>query len=1284
VRASDRLRPYVPGFVVDWLRECPDVRHRSVEGTLAFVDISGFTTLTERLADRGKVGAEEMTGLLDRTFAELLAVAYSHGAWLVKWGGDAVLLLFQGDGHAARACTAALGMRRTMGRVGRLQTTAGPVRLRVSTGVHSGDFDFFLVGSSHRELVIAGPGATTTAGIEAAAAAGQVAVSEATAARIPPRLLRREGDLVLVDRSPRTPAGSVLRPAGTTGVDLGTCLPAATREHLLSADDDAEHRLVAVAFVEFSGVDDLLLRQGPGAATAAVDHVVRACQDAAVRHGVTFWETDINRDGGKVMLVAGVPASTGADEDAMLAVARDVVDAGGALSVRVGVNRGRVFFGQFGPPYRRTMSVKGDAVNLAARLMGKAGPGEVLASAAALDRARTPFAVEPLPPFLVKGKSRPISAARVGPPRQADGGQVAAETLRLVGRRRELGLLGAEWRVARHGRLRVCDVVGEAGAGKSRLVRELCRETGAPLLTLRCDPYTATAAHVALRRGLRGLLGIADDLPRAAAGDLLSARVADVAPELLPWAPLLGAVLDAQVPSTAEVRALDERFLVRRQEEATIDLLLRLLPEPTLVVVDDAHLLDPSTAQLLARLPERAPVAPWLVVSCRRDDGTGVVAADGRLRLDLEPLDRSAALELLHAVTDAQPLAPHDAKAVVERAGGNPLFLAELAASAGRGAGVADLPDSVEGVVTARIDRLAPPDRTLLRAAAVVGLEVERAVLDGLAARAQLQVDDAALLRLDPFLERTGPGTWRFRHALVQETAYEGLPYSRRAVLHGHLGDVLVDRSQGGEADAAVLSLHFLRANRHESAWHYARVAGARAQAVCAPAEAAALYERALEAARSLPQLGPELAQAWEALGDARYRLGAFAAAGEAFLRARRAAPAGSLDRARLHVKSALTGERLGAYRTALRRLTEARTLLDAMPPGDDVARLQAELHAARASVLHWQGRHADAVRECRTAVQQAEQAAAADVVADALVWMDVSLLLLGEGDGSEARKALQMLRDAGDRPWQEGRCLNHLGVRSYFAGRWDEARRYYELCREANARAGDEWAASVAQGNEAEILADQGRLVEAESALQVALRVWRASAAPGQLAFGLAELGRIASRQGRTAQALDLLSQARALYAESGEADTVLDTDARVAECHLLAGDPETALALVDGLLPQVEAVPDRATQVPGLLRLRGLAMAELGDTPSAAQCLEASLVAARERRAEHEVAFTLHARLWLAAATGAELPDGEAAELVSLQRQLGIVAVVDPPTAGRTAMLPAPRSSVEVPARH
>src|SRR5260370_26719244 len=138
ITASALLAPYVPRLVVEWLRAAPAVTYRSLEGTRVFAAISGFTDLTERLARRGEVGAEEMSDVLNVTFEALLTAAYDYGAGLVKWGGDAVLLLFDNERHPEMACRAASEMQRTIRRVGRLRTSSGRVSLRMSIGVHSG------------------------------------------------------------------------------------------------------------------------------------------------------------------------------------------------------------------------------------------------------------------------------------------------------------------------------------------------------------------------------------------------------------------------------------------------------------------------------------------------------------------------------------------------------------------------------------------------------------------------------------------------------------------------------------------------------------------------------------------------------------------------------------------------------------------------------------------------------------------------------------------------------------------------------------------------------------------------------------------------------------------------------------------------------------------------------------------------------------------------------------------------------------------------------------------
>ena len=531
--AYQRRGPYVPRLAVEWLRETPESLWRAVEGTLAFVDIAGFTQLTERLARKGKVGAEEMSDILDTTFSALLDVAEADAADLVKWGGDAVRCSSRAPttrcGPHGRSsgcgppCGASAGSRRRR----------GPWCCACPSGVHSGDFDFFLVGDPliHRELLITGPDATTTADMETAAAAGEIGLSASTASLLTAaaprsRAARRPAPaLGAVARRRREHAAPVDRGrSGRRAATPDTGTPAQRRR-------EPEHRRIVVGFVQFSGTDEILAAEGPQALAEALDQCVRTVQDATNRHGVTFFESDINRDGGKFMLTAGAPLSADHDEERMLRAARHVVERVGRLPVRIGVNSGAVFAGDFGPRFRKTFSVKGDAINLAARVMGKAQPGQVLATQRVIERAASHFDVEPLPPFMVKGKSEPVEAVSVG--RLLGQRQAADHDTPLLGREKEMAQLRSALAEACSGEGRLVELVGEPGIGKSRLVHELLANVGLPVLVTTGDEYERAAAYWPFRSLLRGLLG----LPAETADEDVARRLHDSAtthaPELL-------------------------------------------------------------------------------------------------------------------------------------------------------------------------------------------------------------------------------------------------------------------------------------------------------------------------------------------------------------------------------------------------------------------------------------------------------------------------------------------------------------------------------------------------------------------------------------------------------------------------------------------------------------------------------------------------------------------------------------------------------------------------------
>src|SRR5690606_21632345 len=163
-------------------------------GWMVFADISGFAAISERVATRGRIGAGEPVGSLSRVFGAMLDAAASRGGQLLKFGGDALLFLFDGDDHVEQACSTAVEMRSELRRASEIITSVGRLSLSISIGVHSGQFHLFLVGDPHRELVVAGPGTTKVVVCEGAASAGQIVVSEETAALLPARAVRARDD----------------------------------------------------------------------------------------------------------------------------------------------------------------------------------------------------------------------------------------------------------------------------------------------------------------------------------------------------------------------------------------------------------------------------------------------------------------------------------------------------------------------------------------------------------------------------------------------------------------------------------------------------------------------------------------------------------------------------------------------------------------------------------------------------------------------------------------------------------------------------------------------------------------------------------------------------------------------------------------------------------------------------------------------------------------------------------------------------------------------------------
>jgi tetratricopeptide (TPR) repeat protein/class 3 adenylate cyclase len=1060
-------------------------------------------------------------------------------------------------------------------------------------------------------------------------------VSATTAAFLPAGLLsepRGDGFLLRAGASLPDSGGLRLPDRELHEGQLLAGIPVALREHVLSSDADSEHRRATVAFVGYHGVDNLLAREGAEVVGEHLNALVNSVQAACDAHGVTFLGTDVARDGGKILLVAGAPTAAGEDEQRLLLAACEVRDAAGILPVQIGVSSGPLFAGGVGPPYRRTYTVMGDTVNLAARVMARAEPGQVLAANEVLDAADIEFASSPVEPFMAKGKRAAVGAAVVRAPLGSK--RTTSPDLPLVGRELEQDTLRDALAMMRKRHGGMIEVIGPAGIGKTRLLDELrVGAAGMPQLLARCELYESSSPYLPFRRILRTLLGCAQSLPPDQTAIRLRERVMDAAPELAPWLPLLAVVVDADVEPTPEVTELGEEFRAPKLIEATTQLFERLITEPTLIAVEDVHWMDAASVDLAHGLLARVDELPWLVCFTRRDDPTGFQPTEPRVGTELRPRPLTVAdsERLITAATEHAPLRPHDAQTLARRSGGNPLFLHGLLGAVGDSGSVDGLPHTIEAMVVAQVDRLGTTQRRLVRHASVLGLAFSTDLVAMLLDPDDDPPERGAWSGLDELLAQDGPGRFRFRHALTRDAAYEGLSYRRRRELHARAAAAIVTRRAGPDDDLDLLALHYLQAGDNEQAWLNARAAARLAEADFAIGDAVVNYHRALEAARHLHGLSAaDRVETLEAVGDLHERMGRYDHAAARFTEARRLVPDDPVVQGRLCFKHSMLAERSGSYPQAVRWLRRGlRGLEGDLEPS--AVQQRARLAASYGMVRLAQGRRLEAVDLLEHAIEESKASGEKSALAHAYFCLDWALSELGRGrEAVYSPLALDIYQELGELGPQAV-IYNNLGTFCHHEGRWDEAVDLYQKGYDLRMRLGDTVDAATGTNNIAEVLSNQGHLEEAQRRFEEALRVWRAADFRIGVAYALSNLGRVAYRDERHPEALALLERAREMFQAMHADAELVETDARRAECLVLHGASAEALRLADDALGRAQALGS-AVEVSMLERIRGFALLQLGDIRAARRALELSLAGARELGASYEVALTLDALVRLA----------------------------------------------------
>lgn len=702
-----------------------------LSGSLMHCDVTGFTAMNEKLSKLGREGGEIMADILNEFFDRMLGIADQWGGIHLKYGGDAMLLLFSGENHALCAARTGLDMQEAMEDFYGLNVVDETYDLRMRIGVHSGRFFSASIGDPDglMHYLITGRDVNRTAQVEPLAEPGQVVVSRETAALLADHAeVEATGhEQIYLVRSTSTPDvrhGLVDYDRAPRHILRRYLMPPIAAGQVRSKDRD--HRRVSIAFISLKGMTDLLEQRGDEQTLQQANAYIKLVFAAANKYGGYLSQSDVSESSDTLVVLFGAPISHGEHEQNACRFACELNSefkkAGLQLQHQIGINTGYVFAGETGSTRRRDYTTTGDNMNLAARLMAAAGTGNILISANTADRLTSDYKLRKLDAIKVKGKSQLIDIYRLEI--IADEVQLVEEhkQLSFVGRRAELQQLGeiAEWVTSNQSAWAY--IHGEAGIGKTHLCSQFAsrlRHNNWTVMSGTCQYHDSNNAFSAWKYPLRGLCGIELSDSDESAWNKVFHLFDEVYPEGKVFSPLLADLLGMQDRPNPVVNSLD----LKTRREKLLHTVRKLLASysrqhPICVFFDNVHWIDSSSVDLINQVIgiEDSAIAVCLLSQSEQPPQT-LFGEGANVTLSLGGLSPEECGQCLEIHPD---ISAETRQAIIQKANGNPYFLGELAASV-VDKGELSLPDSINDIVTMRMDKLDNSTRDVLRRASVIG-----------------------------------------------------------------------------------------------------------------------------------------------------------------------------------------------------------------------------------------------------------------------------------------------------------------------------------------------------------------------------------------------------------------------------------------------------------------------------------------------------------------------------------------------------------------------------------
>ena len=1316
---SHPLTPYLPRWLSGRLAEAAIDPGRAwdTHAVVLFADLAGFTALTEAMAQGGPQGVEALGQALGAVFGELVEAVYAYGGDVVKFAGDALTAVWpaasagQLSDLAQQAAASAQAIQAVIGSIGQFTSPAGRITLEMRIGLGCGALKLMVIGAPDKQqFLVSGPALGQAAEAEKLALPGQIVLHTGVIELLGPSISCRAGGVLQTLHCQVLP-GSPARLPRVPARRLRPFIHPALVERLESEGQgflaDFRHDVVPM-FVAFDADSLESLQAYFLQALAAVE-----------RHGGYLSDVEISDKGNVLIILFGVPLSSGDNSARAVACALDLAAFPGTRGI--GATNGVLFTCLVGGPPRRQYAAFGDEMNLAARLMqaavnalpsdpaptacGQAPASRlapILVGARVGLRAGERFVYGESQLLQIKGKAQPVRALSVLGRTQRWSNWIHPwlSKSRLVGRAEELACLDEQIESAIQGQGRLLFITGEAGVGKSCLAGELARRwlsrggeayAGAALASTQFSLYHAWGELLHGFFDLRGDPGDPARLEQALASANLALRL-----------PLLANVLGMSLPDNELTRHFDTQLRQQSTQALVVELLRqRAAAHPLLVLLEDAHWFDQLSWEMALTLGRAIPDCPLLFCLVSRPleapQPAAYAALSGlshQVTLALSELSHAEAMALACARLGVESL-PQELGRIIQKTQGHPFFTEEIINELRESGAIrleaqqvvvtrpleqVDLPDTVQGVVQARLDRLDERTRLTLKVASVIGrtflfplLRDIHPLRPGLAVLSA-QLETLRRLDITP-LENAEPDlVYSFKHAITQEVAYQSLAFAGRCQIHKSVAAWHEKRLSEATADYALLAHHCHYAGDLRGERRYARLAGERAAAQFANQEAVRYLSRALELTRKRAERYPLLLQrvkVYDLLGERELEQRDLKILET--LAARLADPA---RQAEVALARAAFADATGDYPALIRAAQFA--IQRAQAAGDGLRQAQAFQWWGQA--LWQQTQYPEARQKLEQSHRLAQQNTSASPERARRVEVE-SLRALGmicseQGDYPGAlgyfEGALQLYRQVGDRR-SEGMALNNIGLVWNAQGDYDQARQYFEQALRIAREIGSRREETRLLNNLGIVHLYQNHYTEARTYYQQASLRGREIGDRRLEALALNNLGLVHASLDETASARQHYQQAQQIAHEIGDRRTESLAFNNLALLAMDQGELIQARGYFEQALAINQQIGNRAGECMVVYNL-GLTWLNAGGIAEARPLLEQALQIGREIGDRRMQAYALNDLGEIFGAAG-QLEEADAAyqEALAIRRTLGQTALAAETLAGlaRLALL-------------